>query len=171
MVNRRTLRTIDPGTFKERAENARTMRAAMDDGFEDYTPGTKDVDGRPIDRRPELNGCELLIIGWQLRAGARNREFARVWALAQTETGDVHKVKFSDAGLGNIVHPGISTVLRDMEDNGTTGDVRVMFRMETYQFVDDSDGSLVTANRYWIEDIDPDDEEARQEQADDKPDF
>jgi hypothetical protein len=163
VVNRRALRTLDVGTFKERAGKAKTIREAMDDGFEDYTETGND-------RRPELDDCEMLIVGWQLRPGARNREFARVWALVETETGEVAKVKFSDAGGGNIVHPGISATLRDMEDNGTTGDVRVVFRMERYPFFD-SDGAEQTGIRYWIEDVNPADNDAREAQTEDKPDF
>jgi hypothetical protein len=135
----------------------------MDDGFADFTePGN--------DRRPELDGRELLIVGWQLRQRGNGREMARVWALAQTETGDVEKVKFYDAGQGNIVHPGISTVLRDAEDNGNVGDLRVRFGMERYPFFDD-DGVEQTGTRYWIEDIEPEVESARINAADDKPDF
>jgi hypothetical protein len=163
VVNRRTLRTIDPGTFKARAENAKSLRAAMDDGFEDYT-----ADG--VDRRPELKDREMLILGWQLRSRGNNREVARAWALVQTDTDDVLKVKFYDAGSGNIVHPGIAVTLRDMEDNGTTGDVRVIFRTEEYSFFGD-DGGEVNATRYWIEDVNPDDESARRDAEADSPDF
>ena len=163
MVNRRALRTLDVGTFKDRAVKAKTIRQAMDDGFEDYTESGND-------RRSELADCEMLLIGWQLRPGARNREFARVWALVETETGDVAKVKFTDAGGGNIVHPGISATLRDMEDNGTTGDVRVVFRREVYPWFD-NDGVEQTGIRYWIEDVNADDNTAREEAADDQPDF
>ena len=163
MVNRRALRTLDVGTFKERANKAKTLREAMDDGFVDYTEPNND-------RRPELAERELLIVGWQLRQRGNGREIARVWALAQTETGDVEKVKFYDAGQGNIVHPGISTTLRDAEDNGNMGDLRVMFRMERYSFFD-NDGVQQQGIRYWIEDIDPEDEAARTNAGDDKPDF
>jgi hypothetical protein len=163
VVNRRTLRTIDPGTFKDRVQNAKSLRAAMDDGFEDYT-----VDG--VDRRSELKDREMLILGWQLRARGNNREVARVWALVETDTSDVLKVKFYDASAGNILHPGIAITLRDMEDNGTTGDVRVVFRTEDYSFFGD-DGGTVNATRYWIEDVNPDDESARRDAEADSPDF
>lgn len=162
MVNRRTLRTIDPGTFKDRVQNAKSLRAAMDDGFEDLT-----IDG--LDRRSELKDRELLILGWQLRSRGNNREVARVWALVDMLEG-ARKVKFYDASAGNIIHPGISITLRDMEDNGTTSDVRVMFRTEDYSFFGD-DGETVNATRYWIEDVNPDDESARRDAEDDTPDF
>ena len=166
MVNRRTLRTLDADveTFKKRAEGAKTLRAAMDDGFDDFT-----ADGQ--DRRPDLKDCELLIIGWQLRSrGSNGNESARVWALAKGETGDVRKVKFYAAGGGNLLHPGIPVTLRELEDNGVTGDVRVIFRTERYDFFDD-DGARVDATRFWIEDISEEDNIARDSQVDDQPDF
>jgi hypothetical protein len=165
MVNRRALRTLDAdvATFKKRAEGSKTLRAAMDDGFTDLT-----ADG--VDKRDALIDCEMVIVGWQLRSRGNGREVARVWALVQSETGDVHKVKFYDAGQGNILHPGISVTLRDLEDNGITGDVRVMFRSEDYSFFGD-DGGTVNATRYWIEDVKEEDNTARTEQADDQPDF
>lgn len=154
----------DVATFKKRVEGAKTLRAAMDDGFEDFT-----VDG--VDRRGDLKDCELLVVGWQLRSrGNGGREVARVWALAKGDTGDVRKVKFYDAGQGNIIHPGIAIVLRDLEDNGITSDVRVIFRSEDYSFFGD-DGGTVNATRYWIEDVDAEDNAAREEQAQDEPDF
>lgn len=162
MVNRRALRTLDVGTFKERTQKAKTLREAMDDGFEDYTDGE--------DRRNELNGLEMLIIGWQLRTRGSGSETARVWALVQSDTGDVLKVKFYAAGQGNIEHPGIPVTLRDMEDNGVTGDVRVRFGHERYTFFG-ADGTEGEGDRFWIEDIDPEDEAARTNAADDKPDF
>lgn len=154
----------DVETFKKRTENSKTLRAAMDDGFDDFT-----ADG--VDRRPDLKDCELLIIGWQLRSrGSGGNESARVWALAKSETGDVRKVKFHAAGAGNLLHPGIPVTLRELEDNGVTSDVRVMFRTEEYSFFGD-DGGTVNATRYWVEDVDAGDNVAREEQADDKPDF
>lgn len=135
----------------------------MDDGFEDLT-----ADGK--DRREEIVNCELLILGWQLRSRGGDREAARLWALVQTETGDVRKVKFYDAGMGNLQHAGISTTLRDMEDNGTVGDVRAKFCREVYPFFD-REGTEQTGVRYWIEDVNPDDESARVNAADDTPDF
>lgn len=165
MVNRRALRMMDADveTFKKRAEGAKTLRAAMDDGFDDFT-----ADG--VDRRPDLLDCELLIIGWQLRSQSNGRESARVWALAKSDTGDVRKVKFYAAGGGNILHPGIPVTLRELEDNGVTGDVRVMFRMENYEFFGD-DGGAISANRYWIEDVNEADNIARADQEEDQPDF
>ena len=166
MVNRRVLRTLDADveTFKKRAEGAKTLRAAMDDGFADFT-----ADG--VDRRGDLKDCELLIIGWQLRSrGSNGNESARVWVLAKGETGDVRKVKFHAAGAGNLLHPGIPVTLRELEDNGVTGDVRVMFRTEDYEFFGD-DGGTVSATRYWIEDITEEDNIARESQVDDQPDF
>jgi hypothetical protein len=165
MVNRRALRTMDAdvSTFKKRAEGSKTLRSALDDGFDDFT-----VDG--VDRRDDLKDCEMVIVGWQLRSRGNNREVARVWALVKSDTGDVRKVKFYDAGQGNIIHPGISITLRDLEDNGTTGDVRVIFRSEDYSFFGD-DGGTVNATRYWIEDVDAADNDARADQADDQPDF
>ena len=80
MVNRRTLRTLDADveTFKKRAEGAKTLRAAMDDGFDDFTAET--------DRRSDLKDCELLIIGWQLRScGSSGNESARVWVMTVPE--------------------------------------------------------------------------------------
>lgn len=142
--------------------NAKSLRAAMDDGFEDLT-----VDG--TDRRGELKDRELLILGWQLRSRGNNREVARVWALVDMLEG-ARKVKFYDASAGNIMHPGIAVTLRDMEDNGTTSDVRVVFRSEDYSFFGD-DGGTVNATRYWIEDVDPDDESARRDAEADEPDF
>lgn len=165
MVNRRALRTLDAdvATFKKRVSGAKTLRAAMDDGFDDFTAET--------DRRSDLKDCELLIIGWQLRSrGGNNNETARVWALAKSDTGDVRKVKFYAAGAGNILHPGIPVTLRDLEDNGTTGDVRVMFRTEEYEFPGD-DGGMVQATRYWIEDVSDEDNAARADQEEDQPDF
>jgi hypothetical protein len=164
MVNRRALRTLDADveTFKKRVQNAKTLRAAMDDGFDDFTAET--------DRRWDLKDCELLIIGWQLRARSNGNETARVWALAKSETGDVRKVKFYAAGAGNILHPGIPVTLRDLEDNGTTGDVRVMFRAEEYDFPGD-DGGMVQATRFWIEDLSEEDNAARADLAEDQPDF
>jgi hypothetical protein len=166
MVNRRALRTLDADveTFKRKAEGAKTLRAAMDDGFDDFT-----ADGE--DRRPDLKDCELLIVGWQLRSrGGSGNESARVWALAKSDTGDVRKVKFYAAGGGNLIHPGIPVTLRELEDNGVTGDVRVVFRMEEYDFFD-AVGDKVSAIRYWIEDVSDEDNAAREEQANDQPDF
>lgn len=167
MVNRRALRTLDADveTFKKRVEGSKTLRTAMDDGFDDFT-----ADGK--DRRKDLKDCELLIIGWQLRSRGNggNNETARVWALAKSETGDVRKVKFYAAGAGNLIHPGISVTLRELEDNGVTGDVRVIFRCEDYEFNGD-DGGMVQAVRYWIEDVEQEDNIARTNQEDDEPDF
>lgn len=122
---RRRLREIDPGTFKERASKARSLTEALDDGWE-------------LTDRRELIGHALILVQWELRPSWNKRdstrEYAKVWALMETATGDTKRVKFEDAG------GSIPAALRELEDNGITGDVQTYITGEEKPFTDEDTG-------------------------------
>jgi hypothetical protein len=124
--SRRRIREIDPGTFKERKSKARTLTQALDDGWE-------------LTDRRELIGHALILIQWELRpaygsTAERPREYARVWALMETTTGEARRVKFEDAGNS------IPTALRELEDNGVTSDVSTYITGEEKEYTDADTG-------------------------------
>lgn len=156
-MDKRKLRTIEPGSFKTRLEKSRPLAAVLDDGF-------VEVD------RVELVGRRMILIGWQLRPAITNGyEQARVWAMVETDEVEegVRKVKFRDAGRGNYSFPGIPETLRDLQDNGTVGDVTVLLRMETYTFEDRDTGEVKDGARFWLDDT----EGNALPLGDDQPDF
>jgi hypothetical protein len=156
-MDKRKLRTIEPGSFKNRLQKSRGLATLLDDGF-------VEVD------REELVGRRMVLVAWQLRpAITAGYEQARIWALVETdetEEGD-RKVKFRDAGRGNMLVTGIPETLRDLQDNGTAGDVAVMLRMETYTFEDRDTGEEKAGARFWFDDP----EGNPLPVADDDPDF
>jgi hypothetical protein len=156
-MDKSRLRRIEPGSFKNRTEKARGLAALLDDGY-------VEVD------RVELVGRRMILVAWHLRpAITAGYEQARIWALVETDEtaeGD-RKVKFRDAGRGNYQVAGIPETLRDLQDNGTQGDVMVMLRMETYSFEDRETGEMKDGARFWFDDA----EGKPLPTGDDEPDF
>lgn len=158
-MDKRKLRAITTDSFKTRMDKSRGLATLLDDGF-------VEVD------RDELVALPMILLGWQLRpAITSGYEQARIWAMVQVDQSiaedEVRKVKFRDAGRGTYTIPGIPEMLRELQDNGTTGDVAVMLRMENYTFVDRDSGEEVEASRYWFDDP----EGNPLPVADDDPDF
>src|SRR4051794_39916103 len=127
-MHKRVLREIDPSTFKSQLTKATPLASALDDGF------------RQVER-DELYGRRLLLVTWELRPGVNHtkdapRWQAQVWAMAERETGDAEKVKFSDAGYSTMTMPGIPDTLKALQDNGTTTNVLVVMPGEDTSGVD-----------------------------------
>jgi hypothetical protein len=117
-----------------------------------------------------LIGRRMVLIAWELRpfGSEPGRETARIWAMVETDEVEegVRKVKFRDAGRGNMIVQGIPDTLRELQDNGTTTDVGVMLRAEEYPFTNKDTGEDETGIRYWFEDA-----EGEPLPVDDDPDF
>jgi hypothetical protein len=136
-MDTRKIRKAMPTDFSTVEGKAKTLRQAADDGFE-LIPGEK---------RPDIAGIPMILVAWEFRPGIRG-EYATIWAYLKNEDASVRPIKFQAGGSGII---SIPQQLRDMQDNGVTGDVLSVLHAEPYSFVDD-DGVSIDAVRYWLED-------------------
>lgn len=145
-MDARSLRGIDPKSYAGIMAKAKTLAAALDDGFQ------------LVDRQ-ELVGLPMLIVAWEITEGFGSNEYAEVWTLTKYKEGDVRRVKFQDGGRRS---DGIPATLARLRENGISADVAAVLRAEEYEFRNKETGMMDYAVRYSLDtpeapaDADPD---------------